>query len=424
MYLYFSKTRVEETKNAANSMKKPLNDTQTAVNITNYSSSSRENKTEETSEAENTTSYKVGVNKTAENVPSNFNKSIGVTGQGYPRIACYYLTDINLSKIENRSFAVLVLEFEEGLNAENLKKLKELNGLVLAYINFGYAEAWRDYWPKIRGKSWVHSRTEYKDEYYVEYWREEWHKIILKKVDEAFRLGFDGVYFDNMDACTVLEEEKPKWARGLNLTNLMIKSIGNLSSIIKERYGASFKVYVNIGSALRLLGDSRFLQAIDGVLREEVWYTVKGSKSVEMPAEEKELALKYLIKAREANKTVIIADFVDSAERAGEFCMLCWSLGFIPVPQPVWAADYSQPPPEDWCKNEQSTENKSVVKESRESKIRSIPWGAMYVPSEYYGFKGISGVVAYYRGAGSVARLLSDLEKARKMNVKVKLSLV
>ena len=349
VYLYFSKTRVEETKNAANSMKKPLNDTQTAVNIANYSSSSRENKTEETSEAENTTGNKVGVNKTAENVPSNFNKSRDVTGYTYPRIACYYLTDINLSKIENRSFAVLVLEFKEGLNAENLMKLKELNGLVLAYINFGYAEAWRDYWPKIRGKSWVHSRTEYEDEYYVEYWREKWHKIILEKVDEAYRLGFDGVYFDNVDACTVLEEEKPKWVRGLNLTNLMIESIGNLSSIIKERYGADFKVYVNIGSALRLLGDSRFLQAIDGVLREEVWYTVKGSKSVEVPAEEKELALKYLIKAREANKTVIMADFVDSAERAEEFCRLCWRLGFIPVPQPVWAADYSQPPPEDWC---------------------------------------------------------------------------
>jgi len=101
-------------------------------------------------------------------VPSS-NKSRDVTGHAYPRIACYYLTDINLSRIENRGFAVLVLEFEEGLNAENLVKLKELNRLVLAYINLGCAEAWRDYWPKIKGKSWVHSQTEYEDEYYVEY---------------------------------------------------------------------------------------------------------------------------------------------------------------------------------------------------------------------------------------------------------------
>lgn len=47
----------------------------------------------------------------------------------------------------------------------------------------------------------------------------------------------------------------------------------------------------------------------------------------------------------------------------------------------------------------------------------------MYIPSEYYGYKGFSGVVAYYRGAGSIARLLSYLEKARKMKVKVILTL-
>ena len=81
---------------------------------------------------------------------------------------------------------------------------------------------------------------------------------------------------------------------------------------------------------------------------------------------------------------------------------------------------------EDTSKNKQSnlrSKAENVTQEFRKTKVRSIPWGAMYVPSEYYGFKGISGVVAYYRGAGSVARPLSDLEKARKMKVKVILTL-
>ena len=58
----------------------------------------------------------------------------------------------------------------------------------------------------------------------------------------------------------------------------MIKSIYNISYIVKKRYGLDFKIYVNIGSAYRLLGDDRFLEAIDGILRENLWFTVKIGK--------------------------------------------------------------------------------------------------------------------------------------------------
>jgi len=59
--------------------------------------------------------------------------------------------------------------------------------------------------------------------------------------------------------------------------------------------------------------------------------------------------LKYLREARLRGKTVIVADFLENKEMAEDFCRLCWYYGFIPVPQLVWASDYSEPPPLELC---------------------------------------------------------------------------
>ncbi len=264
-------------------------------------------------------------------------------------IACYYLMNIDLKKLKGRTFEVMIIEFEEGLGESGVEYLKHHCRLLLAYINFGYAEDWRDYWSKIRNATWIHEPTEYEGEYFIEYWRPEWHNIVIEKAVRAHELGFDGVLLDNVDACVVLKGRNQSWIQGLNLTQLMIDSIHSISSRLRKLCGRSFKIFVNIGSAVKLLGNEKFLNAIDGVLREEVWYTVSNNRTVTVPPGETEYVLKYLIHARNRGKVVIVADFVDSIERAREFMDRCWRLGFIPIPQPVWANDYSEPPPREWC---------------------------------------------------------------------------
>ena len=263
-------------------------------------------------------------------------------------VACYYLTDVQLSKLAGRKFKVLVVEFE-GLNRESVEELKRHGEVVLGYVNFGYAEEWRSYWPRVRGEEWIHGATGYTGEFFVEYWDPRWHKVVLEEVEKACEMGFNGVFFDNIDACVVVGEEGLEWAAGLNLTELMVDSIARVSELAREECGAGFKVYVNIGSALELLTDSRFLSSIDGVLREEAWYTVGDGRSIRVAEDETALVIEYLTRARHAGKVVVVADFLDSKELAEEFCSKCWEHGFIPVPQPVWASDYSRPPPPEWC---------------------------------------------------------------------------
>ncbi len=147
---------------------------------------------------------------------------------------------------------------------------------------------------------------------------------------KAYELDFDGVYFDNIDACVMVSENGLEWAASLNLSKLIVDSVFNISMTIKGKYGRGFKVFVNIGSAVELLSDPKFLSAIDGLLREEVWYTLRDGKSVRVPVEETATALKYLVYARRKGKIVMVADFLDSEKLAKEFCRLCWNYCFIP----------------------------------------------------------------------------------------------
>ena len=263
--------------------------------------------------------------------------------------ACYYLTDVNINKLRGRSFRVLVLEPGEGLSKNDVRYLKESNGAVLAYINLGYAEKWRGYWSGISRTGIVHGPTEYEDEYYVEFWRREWMETILEQASMAADMGFDGVYFDNIDAYIWIREKGFGWAEGINLEDAMAKTVIKLSKALKDRYGRDFKVFINIGSAVELLGRDDLLDLIDGVLREELWFTAKNGRSVEVPEEETSSALHYLRRARTMGKIVVVADFIDSSELAHIFCQRAWENAFLPIPQPVWAINYSQPPPEDWC---------------------------------------------------------------------------
>jgi len=127
-----------------------------------------------------------------------------------------------------RRFDVIILEMGD-LPPSTVERLRGRCRLLLAYVNLGYAEDWRDYWPGIGWKSWVHEPTEYEGEYLVEYWSPNWRDVILDLIDEAHRLGFEGVLLDNVDVSIILRELRPDWCRGIETEELMIKLIESIS---------------------------------------------------------------------------------------------------------------------------------------------------------------------------------------------------
>jgi len=114
-------------------------------------------------------------------------------------LGAHYLQDLDPVKMSWHYWSTLIME-GDGADEELVKTGLENSDLLLAYINIGYAEEWRDYWVDIGDEPWVHMETEYEGEFFVKYWRSQWYEIMRGEVQRYLSKGFEGVYLDNIDA--------------------------------------------------------------------------------------------------------------------------------------------------------------------------------------------------------------------------------
>lgn len=102
------------------------------------------------------------------------------------------------------------LSFPYTASEIDLLKTKK-NGskrLIIAYLNIGAAEKWRDYWQpdwRLGNPSWLKKKYPgYDNEIIVEYWNPAWQKVIYKSKDSYLKkiidTGFNGTYLDNVEA--------------------------------------------------------------------------------------------------------------------------------------------------------------------------------------------------------------------------------
>ena len=210
---------------------------------------------------------------------------------------------------------------DEPWTSNDIERLKASGAKVIAYLNIGFAEEWRDYW----NESW--SETDHPEwlewveypgwpgEYFVKYWHPSawepsaWVDILKNELDKIISMGFDGVRFDNIDSYTYWEDPDSIGLGDVlpqveNASTWMIYLVGNLSAYAHS-LDPDFIVIANMGGGLELLENESFMNAIDGVEREEVWYS--DDQPVD-PAETSEV-LYYLEMARDQGKTVYVLDY-------------------------------------------------------------------------------------------------------------------
>lgn len=265
-----------------------------------------------------------------------------------PTIGAYYLMNLDPAKIQWHYWTVLVMEPDEATEDVMAAGLDN-SDLLLAYINAGYAEEWRSYWPEIANASWVHEPAEYEGEYYIEYWNPQWRDILEGVAHSYLQAGFEGVYLDNVDAAEIIDQINPQWAAGVDTYQEMVNLVCNVSGYVKS-LSPQYKVYINIGGAYYLLYDEALLSCIDGVLREELWTIWTGvNQTAPQDPQEIQDALDALQHAHAMGKAIMIADPARTSTEAEQLCTSSWSHGFIPVPQPAWAPDYEIPPLAGWC---------------------------------------------------------------------------
>lgn len=222
---------------------------------------------------------------------------------------------------------------------------------LIAYLNIGFAEEWRDYW----NSSW--SETDHPEwlewveypgwpgEYFVKYWHSSawepggWVDILKAEIDKIIDMGFDGVRLDNIDSYTYWEDPDSIGLGGTlpqvdNASTWMIYLVGNLSSYAKTRR-PGFTVFANMGGGLELLGNDTFLSSIDVVEREEVWYSDNAPVD---PAETNE-ALTWLRYARDHGKQVFVMDYAWSPEYVEDALQKAEDEGFYIYVAPSYDLD-------------------------------------------------------------------------------------
>ena len=231
-----------------------------------------------------------------------------------PDVIIWY-DNVNESKLLKLAPKLLIVDPGE-VERETIRKLQKLGTEVIAYINLGMAEEWRSYWKERWRRSpprWIAEKSrEWSGEYIVMFWHPAWRRILRRVLKSIEREGYDGILLDNIDVYEYWEEKGCKAEEKL----LMI------IKWIKLTYNG--KIYVNIGSGLKLIYDEEFMKLVDGILREEVWASYRG---VIDPEETKEI-LNALIYAKQRGKDVVILDYSNNERLTNAILSECAILGF------------------------------------------------------------------------------------------------
>ncbi|MCP3969570.1 MAG: hypothetical protein GY717_04490 [Rhodobacteraceae bacterium] len=169
--------------------------------------------------------------------------------------------------------------------------------VLLAYVNIGQAEDYRDYWrpdwvAPVRRRRGVPSFLIPADpdgwpgNYPVAYWDPRWQAVWLGPggiVSDLVRLGFDGVWLDWVGAYDHGPVRAAAAADGVSPEGEMI---GLIERLVAAGRDVDRHFLVVPQSAVYLLDadPSRYLRAIDGLGVEDIWFSGEGDADWSDPA--------------------------------------------------------------------------------------------------------------------------------------------
>ncbi|MCX8202254.1 MAG: endo alpha-1,4 polygalactosaminidase [Candidatus Micrarchaeota archaeon] len=248
----------------------------------------------------------------------------------------YQLQNINLDEIRNSNYDLVVIDYSPGSDFNNFTRdeiLLAKNGgkkLIFAYLSIGEAENYRWYWNQQwdlnndgipdDSPSWLeNSNPDWIGNYKVRYWEQGWQSILYGSessyLDKILAAGFDGVVLDTVDSYMYWEEKEVKDAG-----EKMVELVSRISKYSKEK-NKDFKIIANGG--LELSTYPVYLNSIDGVLRESVWYIENEKQQIE----ETEYTISLLDAIKQNGKKVFIIEY--NIEKENEIKSLASEKGYL-----------------------------------------------------------------------------------------------
>jgi len=234
---------------------------------------------------------------------------------------------------------------------EDVAAFKRNHGVVLAYVSIGEAEDYRHYWQAewvSQPPAWMgRVNPQWSGNVKAKYWDPQWQAIVLAYVRTVAEQGFDGAYLDIVDAyeywsdddngeATFFDASFDGRRNYLSREEAATRMIAFLATIREEgrQVNPGFKIFPQ--NAQQLVDYPDYLDAIDGVGREDTWYVgyddrnAFGSKAVASDAERLTYELDSLRKIKAAEKTVLVVDYFDpsQSDAASDFLEKAAAEGF------------------------------------------------------------------------------------------------
>ncbi len=250
----------------------------------------------------------------------------------------YLLQNINKESIRNSNYDLIIMDYSSDGNETGefsssdvnyMKSTGDKEKFLISYISIGEAENYRFYWeeswdanrdgiPDPGAPNWLDiENPDWEGNYKVKFWMIEWQQIIFDYLDRIITAGFDGIYMDIIDAYEFYQGVIP------NNDWKMIDFVGNISSYVKNEASDNFSVFVQ--NADELLLNSTYLEHIDGIGREDLFYF----DNIPTNDSWRNQGTHNLNKAIDNNKLVLIIDYPQLASLKYDFYSNCITNGFL-----------------------------------------------------------------------------------------------
>ncbi len=234
----------------------------------------------------------------------------------------YVLQSVYFSDLLDTDFDMAVIDCDDSrLKKSEVAAIKRQDKYLISYLSIGEAEDYRDYWQDI----WISNESGLIDEenpnwpgnYKVRYWRNQWKNIVFERLRYIQDKGYDGVYLDVIDAYRYFQDKGYENA-GKEMTKLVIE-------ISKESKKTDKDFLIIVQNAEELLINKDYLDAIDGIGRESLWFRM--DKAID--EERMDEVLSHLKIASDAGKFIIAVNYLEDEQNIKIFAELCEEHGFI-----------------------------------------------------------------------------------------------
>ena len=259
------------------------------------------------------------------------------TGPLKVRNWAYQLQGADPGEIAASPFDLVVIDYSRdgtGIGAHTLDDVQSMRRkadggrrVVLSYMSIGEAEDYRYYWDakwKMNPPAWLdRENPDWPGNYKVRYWNPEWRALIFGDpdayLDKIIAAGFDGVYLDIIDAFEYYEATHSAAA------NDMVGFVMALSAYAKSKK-PDFLVFPQNGEIL--LEDPRYLAAIDGIGKEDLFYA--GDED-DRPNTQREIetGMRRLKHAAAAGKLVLTVEYLTNREHIQDYRIRAAKAGFM-----------------------------------------------------------------------------------------------